>query len=75
MVLLGHCKFIDRLKTKAEEFTKTKVNIITEEYTSQQCLNCRNLTKTSREIYFCKCCNYAIDRDILGSVNILLKNC
>ena len=75
MVLLGHCKFIDRLKTKAEEFTKTKVNIITEEYTSQQCLNCRSLTKTSREIYFCKCCNYAIDRDILGSVNILLKNC
>jgi transposase len=73
-VLLGHCKFIDRLKTKAAEFTKTQVNIITEEYTSQQCLNCRGLTKTSKEIYFCKYCDYTVDRDVLGSVNILLKN-
>ena len=74
MVLLGHCKFIDRLKAKAEEFTKTKINIITEEYTSQQCLNCRHLTKTTNEIYVCKYCHEKIDRDVLGSVNILLKN-
>jgi transposase len=41
---------------------------------SQQCLNCRHLTKTSNEIYVCKYCHEKIDRDVLGSVNILLKN-
>ena len=74
MVVLGHCKFIERLKTKAEEFTKTKVNIIEEHYTSQECLQCRKRTKTKQEIYKCCYCHYKVDRDILGSVNILLKN-
>jgi transposase len=74
MVVLGHCKFIERLKTKAEEYTKTKLHIITEEYTSQECLSCRQRTKTKNETYKCIFCNYTIDRDILGSVNILLKN-
>jgi transposase len=50
------------------------IHIITEEYTSQTCLNCKNLTKTNNEIFICKCCNFTIDRDILGSTNILLKN-
>lgn len=74
MAVLGHCKFIERLKTKAEEFTKTKINIIDEHYTSQECLRCRRKTKTKKELYKCNYCNYMIDRDILGSVNILLKN-
>lgn len=74
MVVLGHCKFIERLKTKAEEFTKTKINIIEEHYTSQECLQCRKRTKTKQEIYKCSYCHYKIDRDILGSVNILLKH-
>lgn len=74
MVILGHCKFIERLKTKANEFTTTNVNIIEEHYTSQECLQCRKRTKTRKEIYKCSYCKYEIDRDILGSVNILLKN-
>ena len=74
MVLYGHCKFVEKLKTKAKEFTNVSVYVITEEYTSQKCLNCNKLTKTSNEIYRCNYCNYTIDRDILGSVNILLKN-
>jgi transposase len=74
MVVLGHCKFVEKLKTKAQTFTNVKVNIITEEYTSQKCLNCKQLTKTSNEIYRCKHCNFTRDRDMLGSVNILIKN-
>ena len=74
MVVLGHCKFIERLKTKAEEYKNTKVNVITEEYTSQECLRCRMRTKTKKEIYKCKHCGYELDRDLLGSVNILLKH-
>lgn len=74
MVVLGHCKFVERLKTKADEFTNVRIHTITEEYTSQKCLNCKNLTKTSKEIYVCNNCNFTMDRDILGSTNILLKN-
>ena len=41
---------------------------------SQKCLNCRENTKTSSEVYVCNNCNFTIDRDILGSSNILVKN-
>ena len=50
------------------------VKVITEEFTSQKCLNCRENTKTSSEVYVCNNCNFTIDRDILGSSNILVKN-
>ena len=74
MVVLGHCKFIERLKTKAELYNNVRIQVITEEFTSQRCLKCKSLTKTKLEIYKCNNCNYLIDRDILGSINILLKN-
>lgn len=74
MVILGHCKFVERLKTKAETFKDVKVHVITEEYTSQKCFHCKKCTKTTLEIYKCKSCNFTIDRDMLGSTNILLKN-
>ena len=74
MVVLGHCKFVEKLKTKAETYRDVKVHVITEEFTSQICLRCKNLTKTTKEIYSCKSCKFAIDRDVLGSTNILLKN-
>jgi putative transposase len=74
MTLLGHCKFIERLKTKALEYDNVNVRIITEEYTSQTCINCNVRTKTSKEIFKCKNCNLEIDRDVLGSTNILLFN-
>lgn len=76
MVVLGHCKFVERLKIKAETFNNVKIHVISEEYTSQTCLCCKKLTKTSNETYICSNvqCNFTIDRDILGSTNILLKN-
>lgn len=74
MVVLGHCKFVDTLKAKANLYTNVQVHVITEEYTSQVCLNCKKRTKTSNEIWICNSCNFTIDRDALGSTNILLKN-
>jgi putative transposase len=73
MVLLAHCKFIEKLKTKASEYFNVKVVIVTEEYTSQTCLRCHLKTKTSNELFKCNHCGFEIDRDILGSINILLK--
>ena len=74
MVVLGHCKFIEKLKTKASEYTDVQVKIVTEEYTSQTCPKCHKLTKTSNETYKCKYCSFEMDRDFLGSRNILLKD-
>lgn len=73
MVLLAHCAFVEKLKTKALEYKNIKVQIVTEEYTSQTCIKCHTRTKTSNEIFKCKNCCFKIDRDILGSRNILLK--
>jgi putative transposase len=74
MVVLGHCKFVEKLKAKAQEFTNVQVHVITEEYTSQKCLRCFELTKTKKELFTCNFCKFKVDRDILGSTNILLKN-
>ena len=64
MVVLGHCKFVERLITKAEQFTNVNVYVISEEYTSQKCLKCKKNTKTGNELYTCKSCSFTIDRDI-----------
>lgn len=73
MVLLAHCAFVEKLKTKALEYKNVKVQIVTEEYTSQTCIKCHTKTKTSNEIFKCSNCCFKIDRDVLGSRNILLK--
>lgn len=73
MSVLGHCKFVELLKTKADEYTDVKIEIVTEEYTSQTCLDCKMRTKTTSEIFKCSNCDFTVDRDILGSINIFLK--
>jgi putative transposase len=73
MVVLGHSIFLEKLKTKASEYANVQVNEITEEYTSQVCPCCNKCTKTSNEMFKCNYCNLEMDRDILGSRNILLK--
>ena len=74
MVLLAHCKFVEKLKTKADEYANVKVNVVTEEYTSQICPNCHKRTKIQGEIYTCQFCGHREDRDLIGSRNILLKS-
>lgn len=73
MVVLAHCKFVEKLKTKALEYKNINVHVVTEEYTSQTCLKCHKKTKTTDETFECLHCGFEIDRDILGSRNILLK--
>lgn len=73
MNILAHCKFVEKLKTKANEYTNVNVHVITEEFTSQTCLNCKKRTKTSNETFHCNHCGFTVDRDYLGSCNILLK--
>lgn len=75
MVILGHSKFLELLKTKAEEYENVQVTEVSEEYTSQECLRCHKRTKTKNEIYKCSFCKYEIDRDIMGSINIYEKFC
>lgn len=74
IAVLGHSKFIETLKTKADLYTNVQVHIITEEYTSQTCLKCQKRTKSTSEIFNCIYCDYKLDRDLVGSTNILLKN-
>ena len=73
MVVLAHSRFVELLKTKANEYKNVSVTVVTEEFTSQTCLNCKKRTKTSKELFVCGYCNLHCDRDILGSVNIFLK--
>lgn len=73
MVVLAHCKFVEKLITKANEYPDVNVHVITEEYTSQTCLKCKQRTKTTQEIFRCRHCRFVLDRDLLGSCNILLK--
>ena len=56
------------LKTKACEYIDVNVEVVSETYTSQTCLNCKERTKTSSETFRCDKCNFKIDRDILGSI-------
>lgn len=74
MTMLGHCKFLERLKMKAKEW-KTNVIEVDEKYTSKTCSACGNV-KTKRftsKTYVCENCNVCIDRDTNGAINILKK--
>lgn len=51
MVVLAHCKFVELLKTKANEYDNVSVTVIAEEFTSQTCLNCKK-SKFKLWIYF-----------------------
>ena len=68
----GHCGFYDHLQHKCEE-RGVRFIPVTEEYTSQTCHCCGTLTKTSAETRKCSGCGYIGDRDLIASLNILLK--
>ena len=73
MVVLGHNKFIQTLKNKAKEYNSC-VEIVTEEYSSQKCSNCKKCTRTGLKQYKCKFCKYTIDRDVQASKNINISS-
>ena len=69
----AHYRFKMKLKSKAEEYS-CKVVDCTEEYTSKTCGNCGHInTIGGKEVWTCKHCGCAHDRDINGARNILFK--
>ncbi len=70
---LKHYKFKERFKSACLLERHVDIRIVEEPYTSQTCI-CGKLTKTREEIFKCRWCGFLIDRDTLGSRNILLKS-
>ena len=69
----AHYRFKMKLKSKAEEYSCQVVDC-TEEYTSKTCGNCGKISSIGgKEVWTCKHCGCAHDRDINGARNILLK--
>ena len=69
----AHYRFKMKLKAKAEEYS-CKVVDCTEEYTSKTCGNCGTENQIGgKEVWTCKHCGCAHDRDINGARNILFK--
>lgn len=73
--LLSHTKFRNKLKSKCEEMNILFYEV-DEAYTSKTCSNCgyyKSDLGRNKE-YRCNNCNLALDRDVNGCRNILIKN-
>jgi len=71
---LSHYRFKQHILNKSQEYG-CQVIIVSEEYTSQACGFCGELSnKYNNRIKECEKCNHKIDRDINGARNILIKN-
>ena len=70
----GYFKFRERLENKCKLLGKRLV-IVNEYYTSKSCCSCGiiNHNLGSNKVLKCLNCDLEIDRDINGSINILLK--
>jgi len=72
--MLSHYRFRQHLIHKANEYG-CKVDVITEEHTSITCTKCGKISnKYDYREKECENCGYKIDRDVNGSLNILIKN-
>ena len=76
MLLLGHYQFRQRLIAKARE-TGTKVEVVTEEYTTKTCGRCGNIHAKigSNKTFVCPNveCKAEYDRDFNAARNIFIK--
>lgn len=71
---IKHFLLRKRFIEKTQRMTYSQTYICTEEYTTQQCPMCENLTNIgSSETYVCKTCKFTIDRDINSGRNITIK--
>jgi transposase len=72
--MLSYYKFLQRLSFKCSEYN-IKLTVTEEAYTSKVCCKCGTVNnKIENRILNCSNCNYSINRDINGAVNILFKN-
>lgn len=71
----SHYRFRMRLMQKAP-LHDTKVYVCGEEYTSKTCTSCMQIHHTlgGRKMFNCPHCGVKVDRDLVGSRNIFLKN-
>lgn len=72
---VSHCSFVDRLKTKARQYSNCRVIQVTEECTSKTCSMCGSYHTElgSNKTYDCPNCNMSMDRDMNAVYNILMK--
>ena len=75
MSLFNHCKFVDKLLEKQNEYQKCNTLVVKEAYTSKTCSNCGFIKYNlyNNKTFKCDDCGIVIDRDINGARNILLK--
>ena len=73
MNMFSFYKFKTKLQYKCDTYGK-KLLIVNESYTSCTCGVCGEITRNSDEIYKCNHCGLVIDRDVIASRNILIKN-
>jgi putative transposase len=71
LLAAGHGMFFERVQYKCAERGVWFLQV-TEQYTSQTCPECGALNKCD-EIYKCRQCGFKHDRDLVGSLNILLR--
>jgi putative transposase len=75
MLTWSHYRFRQRLVHKSREFAGVSVVFTSEAYTSQTCGCCGQLHTALglRKEFQCPHCGYAIDRDINGARNIMIR--
>jgi putative transposase len=74
MCMFSFHSFKEKLKYKCDMYKK-KLIIVDESFTSCTCGRCGSINKMKgNETYKCSSCKLVLDRDVLGSRNILIKN-
>ena len=72
--MLSHYRFRQHLLNKCEEYG-CRIKVVTEEYTSKTCTNCGHQSDIYvKRLKYCPICRHALNRDVNGSRNILIKN-
>jgi hypothetical protein len=74
MMTWSHCRFLNRLLSKAEELGK-KIVIVSEAYTSKTCSACGWVDQNlgGRKVFGCRRCGWVVDRDVNGARGIFLR--
>ena len=74
MLHWSHFRFRERLLQAGKVCPTSRVVIVTEEFTSQTCGKCGQISgKYSNKQFSCKRCELTCDRDLMASRNILIK--
>jgi putative transposase len=74
LLSLRHYAFKQRLLDSIALQPYSNVTIVTEEYTSQTCSRCGELSEPHGDRFHCRSCSLRIDRDLNAARNILLKH-